>query len=147
LYSVVLISWFLVLCCYCYKSFSLLRFCFVLRTLFIPTHKCMITYLYCLFIWHLSLYSVTRNYFENLVRALETGLNDVGPSTSHGASSKSTATKSLGSKSKSGKNRASSTSTKSGRGVDDSNVWTCDQCTFANPKSAKACQACDRQHR
>ncbi|XP_062226031.1 probable E3 ubiquitin-protein ligase ARI8 [Phragmites australis] len=97
-----------------------------------------------------GLTSVTRNYFENLVRALETGLNDVGPSTSHGACSKSTTSKGLGGKSKSGKNRASSTSSKSGissRGVDDSNIWTCDQCTYVNPKSARACQACDRQHR
>ncbi|CAN6268355.1 unnamed protein product [Urochloa humidicola] len=97
-----------------------------------------------------GLTSVTRNYFENLVRALETGLNDVGPSTSQGACSKSATSKSLGGKSKSGKNRASSMSSKSGtssRGVDDSNIWTCEQCTYANPKSARACQACDRQHR
>ncbi|KAJ1271674.1 hypothetical protein BS78_06G144200 [Paspalum vaginatum] len=97
-----------------------------------------------------GLTSVTRNYFENLVRALETGLNDVGPSTSHGTCSKSATSKSLGGKSKSSKNRASNTSTKSGgpsRGMDDSNIWTCDQCTFANPKSARACQACDRPHR
>jgi len=97
-----------------------------------------------------GLTSVTRNYFENLVRALETGLNDVGPSTSHGTCSRSATSKSLGGKSKSGKNRASSTSSKSGgsnRGLDDSNIWICDQCTFANPKSARACQACDRQHR
>ncbi|GJN27197.1 hypothetical protein PR202_gb15196 [Eleusine coracana subsp. coracana] len=94
-----------------------------------------------------GLTSVTRNYFENLVRALETGLNDVGPSTSQSTSSKSTTSKSLGSKSKSGKNRTSNTGTKSGRGVDESTIWTCDQCTYANPKSARACQACDRQHR
>ncbi|XP_062183789.1 probable E3 ubiquitin-protein ligase ARI8 [Phragmites australis] len=97
-----------------------------------------------------GLTSVTRNYFENLVRALETGLNDVGPSTSHGTCNKSKTSKSLGGKSKSGKNRASSTSSKSGgssRGVDDSNIWTCDQCTYANPRSARACQACDHQHR
>ncbi|KAL6903608.1 hypothetical protein ACP4OV_004421 [Aristida adscensionis] len=98
-----------------------------------------------------GLTSVTRNYFENLVRALETGLNDVGPSTSHGTCSKTTTSKSLGGKSKSGKNRAPSTSFKSGgssRGGDDSSIiWTCDQCTFANPKSARSCQACDRPHR
>ncbi|CAL5016191.1 unnamed protein product [Urochloa decumbens] len=97
-----------------------------------------------------GLTSVTRNYFENLVRALETGLNDVGPSTSQGTCSKSATSKSLGGKSKSGKNRASNTSSKYGapnRGVDDSNIWTCEHCTYANPKSARACQACDRQHR
>uniref|UniRef100_A0A0D9W6L3 RBR-type E3 ubiquitin transferase n=1 Tax=Leersia perrieri TaxID=77586 RepID=A0A0D9W6L3_9ORYZ len=97
-----------------------------------------------------GLTSVTRNYFENLVRALETGLNDVGPSTSQGACSKNTTTKSLGGKSKSGKSRASSTSSKTGgtgRGVDESNIWTCDQCTYANPRSARNCQACNNQHR
>uniref|UniRef100_A0A0E0DFL2 RBR-type E3 ubiquitin transferase n=1 Tax=Oryza meridionalis TaxID=40149 RepID=A0A0E0DFL2_9ORYZ len=97
-----------------------------------------------------GLTSVTRNYFENLVRALETGLNDVGPSTSHGTCSKSATSKSLGGKSKSGKSRASSTSSKTGgssRGVDESNIWTCDQCTYANPRSARNCQACNNQHR
>jgi ariadne-1 len=95
-----------------------------------------------------AFYSVTRNYFENLVRALETGLNDVGPSTSQSTSIKNTTSKNLGGKSKSGKNKAaSSKSGSSSRGVDDSNIWTCDQCTYVNPKSAKACQACDHQHR
>ncbi|KAM3368296.1 hypothetical protein ACQJBY_016684 [Aegilops geniculata] len=54
-----------------------------------------------------GLTSVTRNYFENLVRALETGLNDVGPSTSQSTGIKNTTSKSLGGKSKTGKNRAS----------------------------------------
>ncbi|VAH49065.1 unnamed protein product [Triticum turgidum subsp. durum] len=97
-----------------------------------------------------GLTSVTRNYFENLVQALETGLNDVGPSTSQSTGIKNTTSKSLGGKSKSGKNRASAAGSKSGsssRGVDDSNIWTCDQCTYVNPRSAKACQACDHQHR
>ncbi|KAI5014480.1 hypothetical protein ZWY2020_055870 [Hordeum vulgare] len=97
-----------------------------------------------------GLTSVTRNYFENLVRALETGLNDVGPSTSQSTGNKNTTSKSLGGKSKSGKNRTSGAGSKSGsssRGVDDSNIWTCDQCTYVNPRSAKACQACDHQHR
>ncbi|VAH49063.1 unnamed protein product [Triticum turgidum subsp. durum] len=90
-----------------------------------------------------GLTSVTRNYFENLVQALETGLNDVGPSTSQSTGIKNTTSKSLGGKSKSGKNRASAAGSKSGsssRGVDDSNIWTCDQCTYVNPRSAKACQ-------
>ncbi|CAM0904055.1 unnamed protein product [Alopecurus aequalis] len=97
-----------------------------------------------------GLTSVTRNYFENLVRALETGLNDVGPSTSQSTGIKNTTSKNLGGKSKSGKTKASGASAKSGssgRGVDDSNIWTCDQCTYVNPRSAKACQACDHQHR
>lgn len=94
-----------------------------------------------------GLTSVTRNYFENLVRALETGLNDVGPSTSQStAGIKSTTSKNLGGKSKTSKNKASKSGSSS-RGVDDSNIWTCDQCTFVNPRSVKACQACDHQHR
>jgi hypothetical protein len=97
--------------------------------------------------------SVTRNYFENLVRALETGLNDVGPSNSQAgfnqaACSKSTSSKSLApTKSKSSKNRSSgaATSSRSGssRGMDDS-IWTCDSCTCTNPKTNSHCQACDR---
>ena len=59
-------------------------------------------------------YSVTRNYFENLVQALETGLNAVGPSTSQSTGIKNTTSKSLGGKSKSGKNRASAAGSKSG---------------------------------
>ncbi|KAL5214825.1 hypothetical protein ABZP36_003977 [Zizania latifolia] len=97
-----------------------------------------------------GLTSVTHNYFENLVRALETGLNDVGPSNSHGTCSKSTISKSLGGKSKSGKSRTSSTSSKTGgssRGGDESNIWACEQCTYANPRSARNCQACNQQHR
>ncbi|KAJ4761854.1 RING/U-box superfamily protein [Rhynchospora pubera] len=100
-----------------------------------------------------GLTSVTRNYFENLVRALETGLNDVGPSNSQAGSnqaacSKSSSSKSLASgKSKSGKNRSSgaATSSRSGSscGMDDS-IWTCDSCTCTNPKGSSHCQACER---
>jgi hypothetical protein len=111
---------------------------------------CRVKFLLVLLYWHFlgAFYSVTRNYFENLVRALETGLIDVGPSTSQSMSTKNTTSKNLGGKSKTGKNKAaSSKSGSSSRGVDDSNIWTCDQCTYVNPKSAKACQACDHQHR
>uniref|UniRef100_A0ACD5ZHG5 Uncharacterized protein n=1 Tax=Avena sativa TaxID=4498 RepID=A0ACD5ZHG5_AVESA len=96
-----------------------------------------------------GLTSVTRNYFENLVRALESGLNDVGPHSGHGASSKAVSLKSIGSKSKSGKNKApASKSGSSSRGMDDGSIWACDQCTFANPRSARTCQVCDhQQHR
>ncbi|XP_021772293.1 probable E3 ubiquitin-protein ligase ARI8 isoform X2 [Chenopodium quinoa] len=53
-----------------------------------------------------GLTSVTRNYFENLVRALENGLADVD---SHGACSRTTSSKSLGgSRSKSGRGRGTS---------------------------------------
>ncbi|KAE8819229.1 putative E3 ubiquitin-protein ligase ARI8 [Hordeum vulgare] len=100
-----------------------------------------------------GLTSVTRNYFENLVRALESGLNDVGAHSGQGACSKavSSNSKNLGGKSKSSKNKAPGGASKSGsstRGMDDGNIWACDQCTFANPRSARSCQVCDhQQHR
>ena len=110
----------------------------------------LFTHLYLTF-FLLLFNSVTRNYFENLVRALESGLNDVGPLSGQATSSKAVSSKSLGSKSKSGKNKAPGNASKSGsstRGMDDGNVWACDQCTFANPRSARACQVCDhQQHR
>ncbi|KNA05953.1 hypothetical protein SOVF_185600 isoform B [Spinacia oleracea] len=55
-----------------------------------------------------GLTSVTRNYFENLVRALENGLADVD---SHGACSRSTSSKTLGgSRSKSGRGKGTTSS-------------------------------------
>ncbi|XP_010528636.1 PREDICTED: probable E3 ubiquitin-protein ligase ARI8 [Tarenaya hassleriana] len=87
-----------------------------------------------------GLTSVTRNYFENLVRALENGLSDVG---SHSACDRTT---SLGSRS--GKNkgpsssRASSSSTRTNY---DSTHWSCEHCTFANPRSVNICQMCERR--
>ncbi|CAO2837482.1 unnamed protein product [Amaranthus hypochondriacus] len=88
-----------------------------------------------------GLTSVTRNYFENLVRALENGLSDVD---AHGASSRSTSSKNLGaSKSRNGRGRgASSKPGSSSRNVDDSSHWSCEHCTFANVKSATICQMC-----
>ncbi|XP_021772292.1 probable E3 ubiquitin-protein ligase ARI8 isoform X1 [Chenopodium quinoa] len=88
-----------------------------------------------------GLTSVTRNYFENLVRALENGLADVD---SHGACSRTTSSKSLGgSRSKSGRGRGtSSKSGSSSRNIDDSSHWSCEHCTFANVRSATICQMC-----
>ncbi|CAO2832603.1 unnamed protein product [Amaranthus hypochondriacus] len=88
-----------------------------------------------------GLTSVTRNYFENLVRALENGLSDVD---GHGACSRTASSKSLGgSRSRVGRGRG--TSSKSGgssRNIDDSSHWACEHCTFANVKSATICQMC-----
>ncbi|XP_074567402.1 putative E3 ubiquitin-protein ligase ARI8 [Curcuma longa] len=95
-----------------------------------------------------GLTSVTRNYFENLVRALETGLKDVGSSNNQATCSKSSSSKSLGSKAKGGKYKAIGNSSKSAgpsRSLDDSNLWSCDHCTYANPKSARTCQMCEHQ--
>ncbi|XP_039122300.1 probable E3 ubiquitin-protein ligase ARI7 [Dioscorea cayenensis subsp. rotundata] len=53
-----------------------------------------------------GLTSVTRNYFENLVRALEMGLKDVGPVNNQATSSKTLSSKNLGSRGgKSGKSK------------------------------------------
>lgn len=84
---------------------------------------------------------MTRNYFENLVRALENGLADVD---SQGTSSKPTSSKGAAgsSKTKGGKGKTSSKSGGSGRTIDDSGSWYCDQCTYLNVKTATACQMC-----
>ncbi|GMY13851.1 probable E3 ubiquitin-protein ligase ARI8 isoform X1 [Fagus crenata] len=74
--------------------------------------------------------SVTRNYFENLVRALESGLSDVD---SHGACSRTVSSKSLGGGSSKGRGgRAKGTtsrSSSSSRNIADSSHWSCDHCT------------------
>ncbi|RWW27676.1 hypothetical protein GW17_00007892 [Ensete ventricosum] len=95
----------------------------------------------------LSYISVTKNYFENLVRALETGLKDVGTSNNQATCSKGSSSKSLGNKSKSGKIKAvagsSSGSGAPSRSFDDGNLWSCDRCTYANPRSTTTCQMCE----
>ncbi|KAG8499913.1 hypothetical protein CXB51_006550 [Gossypium anomalum] len=65
-------------------------------------------------------YSVTKNYFENLVRALENGLADVD-SQAAAACSKTTSSKNTGgtSKTRGGRGKGSSKSGGSGRNVDD----------------------------
>ncbi|GAB2287126.1 Probable E3 ubiquitin-protein ligase ari8 [Dionaea muscipula] len=100
-----------------------------------------------------GLTSVTRNYFENLVRALENGLLDVD---SRGACSRTTTTssKSMGggssaSRGRSGKSKSSSSNKSSvvpSRNANDSGYWSCEHCTYANVKSASICQIC-RQRR
>ncbi|CDP19310.1 unnamed protein product [Coffea canephora] len=92
-----------------------------------------------------GLTSVTRNYFENLVRALENGLSDVD---SQGSCSKTSSSKNATASSKGkggGKGKGSSKTGGSSRNLDDSGNWACDQCTYSNVKSATACQMC--QHR
>ncbi|KAK1426350.1 hypothetical protein QVD17_15021 [Tagetes erecta] len=83
-----------------------------------------------------GLTSVTRNYFENLVRALENGLADVD---AHGASSKTSSSKNAA-----GTSKAKGTKGKGSiRGrTDDSTGWSCDQCTYMNSKNATSCQMC-----
>lgn len=91
--------------------------------------------------------SVTKNYFENLVQALENGLSDVD---SQAATSKAGGLKSQASgKGRGGSKSRSSTTTSrssSSRNIDDSGHWSCEYCTYANPRSATACEMC-HQHR
>lgn len=92
-----------------------------------------------------GLTSVTRTFFENLVRALENGLADVDSS---GASSKASSSKNAPASCKGkygGKGKSSSKAGASSRSQDDSDSWACDHCTFWNSKSATTCQMC--QHR
>ncbi|XP_015572195.1 probable E3 ubiquitin-protein ligase ARI8 [Ricinus communis] len=93
-----------------------------------------------------GLTSVTRNYFENLVRALENGLSDVD---SHGACSRTASSKSLGggsSRGRGGRGKGS-TSRSSGpsRNIDDSGHWSCEHCTFANIRTATICAMCQQR--
>ncbi|RWR71966.1 putative E3 ubiquitin-protein ligase ARI8 isoform X1 [Cinnamomum micranthum f. kanehirae] len=86
-----------------------------------------------------GLTSVTRNYFENLVRALENGLSDVN---APGACSRTTSSKSLGSKGRSGRGKAGCSRSGPSRTLDDSSHWSCEHCTYANLKSATECEVC-----
>lgn len=90
-----------------------------------------------------GLTSVTKNFFENLVRALENGLCDVdsnGAATSKATSSKNAAGSSKG---KSGRGKGTK-ATVSSRLTDD-NEWSCEQCTYANVGSATACAMCNQE--
>ncbi|CAK9170761.1 unnamed protein product [Ilex paraguariensis] len=92
-----------------------------------------------------GLTSVTRNYFENLVRALENGLSDVD---SHGACSRMASSKSLGggnSKGRGSRGKATASKSSSSRNIDDPGHWSCEYCTFANVKSATICQMCHQR--
>ncbi|XP_041024456.1 probable E3 ubiquitin-protein ligase ARI7 [Juglans microcarpa x Juglans regia] len=94
-----------------------------------------------------GLTSVTRNYFENLVRALENGLSDVG---TNGSCSKTTTSTKNGGSSKGRGGRVKGptrTTTGSSKSADDNIYWSCEQCTYANVKSATRCEMCNQQRR
>lgn len=95
-----------------------------------------------------GLTSVTRNYFENLVRALENGLSDVD--TNGGACSKTTSAKNEGTgKGRGGRGKGQGPPRTSGssKGAEDSSYWSCEHCTYANAKSASRCEMCNQQRR
>uniref|UniRef100_A0ACD6ADC5 Uncharacterized protein n=2 Tax=Avena sativa TaxID=4498 RepID=A0ACD6ADC5_AVESA len=85
-----------------------------------------------------GLTSVTRNYFENLVQALEAGLEDITATGEAATTSNATTSKKAGTKVKAAKKQQSRTSDHS----DD--AWPCERCTFLNPPSVDACTACDK---
>ncbi|GFY92827.1 IBR domain-containing protein [Actinidia rufa] len=92
-----------------------------------------------------GLTSVTRNYFENLVRALENGLLDVD---SQGACSKGASSKSgLAGKGKGGRGKGASRTGAPSRNADDSGSWSCDQCTYLNARSSTTCEMCHQRPR
>ncbi|XP_057499230.1 probable E3 ubiquitin-protein ligase ARI8 [Actinidia eriantha] len=92
-----------------------------------------------------GLTSVTRNYFENLVRALENGLLDVD---SQGACSKAASSKSgLAGKGKGGRGKGASRTGAPNRNADDSGSWSCDQCTYLNARSSTTCEMCHQRPR
>ncbi|XP_027353689.1 probable E3 ubiquitin-protein ligase ARI7 isoform X1 [Abrus precatorius] len=91
-----------------------------------------------------GLTSVTRNYFENLVRALENGLSDVdgnGAAFTRATSSKNVAGSSKG---RTGRGKGTFRTSMSSRMSDD-NHWCCEHCTYANANSATTCQMCYQQ--
>ncbi|KAI9082012.1 hypothetical protein K1719_036274 [Acacia pycnantha] len=93
-----------------------------------------------------GLTSVTRNYFENLVRALENGLSDVdsnGAASSKAMSSKNAASSSKG---RGGRGKGTTRTSSSNKMSDDRN-WHCEQCTYANTMSFNTCQMCHLQRR
>ncbi|XP_062196698.1 probable E3 ubiquitin-protein ligase ARI8 isoform X2 [Phragmites australis] len=86
-----------------------------------------------------GLTSVTRNYFENLVQALEAGLEDVRCTGQAATSSNATSSKKAGTKGKSSKRqhvRPSSDHSEDG--------WPCERCTFLNPPSVDVCKVCEK---
>ncbi|PSS35870.1 E3 ubiquitin-protein like [Actinidia chinensis var. chinensis] len=92
-----------------------------------------------------GLTSVTRNYFENLVRALENGLSDVD---SQGACSKAASSKSgLAGKGKGGRGKGASRTGAPSRNADDLGSWSCDQCTYLNARSSTTCEMCHQRPR
>ncbi|PNY10795.1 putative E3 ubiquitin-protein ligase ARI8-like protein [Trifolium pratense] len=87
---------------------------------------------------------VTRNYFENLVRALENGLCDVDSNGATSSKATSSKTAAWSGKGKGGKGKGTPKALSS-RITDD--LWACEQCTYANARSATTCHMCNRQRR
>lgn len=88
---------------------------------------------------------MTKNYFENLVGALENGLSDVD---SQGGCNRAGSSKNLGgggSKGKSNRGKVTTSRSNSSRNIDDSGHWSCEYCTYANPRSVAVCVMCQQR--
>ncbi|KAL8544662.1 hypothetical protein ACS0TY_005047 [Phlomoides rotata] len=94
-----------------------------------------------------GLTSVTKNYFENLVQALEKGLSDVDTGAACGQAGGS---QNLGGSSSKGrgssKSKGTTSRSSSSRNIDDSGRWSCEFCTYANIRASTVCEMC-QQHR
>ncbi|CAJ2679045.1 unnamed protein product [Trifolium pratense] len=84
-----------------------------------------------------GLTSVTKNYFENLVRALENGLSDVD---GNGA----VFSKATSSKNAAGSSKGRAARMRISRTADDS-PWSCEHCTSMNARSLSTCQICNQR--
>ncbi|KAF0914090.1 hypothetical protein E2562_026498 [Oryza meyeriana var. granulata] len=84
---------------------------------------------------------VTRNYFENLVEALEAGLEDVH-ATGQSASISTSSSNKPAIKGKSGQKKVAKTSSEHSH-----DRWPCDRCTFINPSSSDTCDICGSRQR
>ncbi|KAL3653962.1 putative E3 ubiquitin-protein ligase ari8 [Castilleja foliolosa] len=95
-----------------------------------------------------GLTSVTKNYFENLVRALENGLSDVDSDATRnqpGGSSSQNLGSSSSSKGRGGKGKGTTSRSSSSRNIDDSGRWSCEYCTYANVRSSTVCEVCEQR--
>ncbi|KAK6156448.1 hypothetical protein DH2020_010696 [Rehmannia glutinosa] len=85
---------------------------------------------------------VTKNYFENLVRALENGLSDVD---SDAVCRQAGSSKNVGSGSGKGRGGKGKGPTSTSRNIDDSTHWSCEYCTYANVRSPTVCEMCQQR--
>jgi ariadne-1 len=84
-----------------------------------------------------GLTSVTKNYFENLVRALENGLSDVD---GNGA----VFSKATSSKNAAGSSKARAARMRTSR-TGEEGLWSCEHCTSVNARSSSTCQICNQR--
>ncbi|KAK4778475.1 hypothetical protein SAY86_006003 [Trapa natans] len=90
-----------------------------------------------------GLTSVTKNYFDNLVKALENGLSEVDPGGVCNQAESSKDGEDITTRSKTWSGRLNGTAPAGLTSQsDDSSQWSCNLCTFVNASSSSACQVC-----